>query len=132
MERCYCSLRSGGIVIRRKIDYTKKLNPIYVEAMEASNIYINDCIGKTDKKAQYKICKDWIEFKGISTRKAVLTDSLFLRYMNNSIVRDSMDTCKDFIVVKFTYNAEYRMDGIEGKADMKCYTKVVTGVANGI
>lgn len=117
MERCYCSLRSGGIIISKKINYEKKLNPIYVEAMEASHIYINDCAEKADKKAEYKIGNKWVEFNGISTRKAVLTDSLFLRYMNSSIVRDSMDNCKDFVVVKFTYNAEYRMDRIEGKAD---------------
>ena len=52
MERCYCSLRSGGIIISKKINYEKKLNPIYVEAMEASHIYINDCAEKADKKAE--------------------------------------------------------------------------------
>ena len=85
--------------------------------MEASHIYINDCAEKADKKSEYKIGNKWVEFNGISTKKAVLTDSLFLRYMNSSIVRDSMDNCKDFVVVKFTYNAEYRMDGIEEKTD---------------
>mgnify|MGYP006876757175 CR=1 FL=1 len=117
MERCYCSLRSGGIVISKKTNYEKKLNPIYVESMEASHIYINDCAKKADKKAECKIGNKWVEFNGISTRKAVLTDSLFLRYMNSSIVRDSTDNCKDFVVVKFTYNAEYKMCGIEEKVD---------------
>lgn len=78
--------------------------------MEASNIYINSCVKKTDGKVEYKIGKEWFEFRKIATREAVLADSLFLRYMKRSITRLSGDVCKDFIVVKFNYDAVYRMN----------------------
>lgn len=99
----------------KKIDYTKKLNPIYIESIEANHIYINECAEKTDKWIEYKIGNGWFEFQKIKTRKAVLTDSLFLRYMNSSITRNSGDTCRNFIVVKFNYGAEYRVDNVEEK-----------------
>lgn len=102
----------------KKIDYTKKLNPIYIESMEANHIFINTCmekVKKESKKIEYKVGKSWFEFQKIRTRKAVLTDSLFLRYMKSSITRNSGDTCKDFIVVKFNYDAEYRVDNVEEK-----------------
>lgn len=98
-----------------KIDYTKSLKPIYIESIEANHIYINDCAKKADKKIKYKIGNGWFEFQKIKTRKAVLTDSLFLRYMNNKITRYSGDFCRDFIVVKFNYDAEYRIDSVEEK-----------------
>jgi len=103
------------VISKRVINYEKKLNPIYIESMEASHIYINDCVKEIDKKMEYKVGKNWVEFNGISTRKAVLTDSLFLRFMRKSIVRDSSDLCRDFIVVKFNYDADYRVNGIEDK-----------------
>lgn len=99
----------------KKIDYSGKLRQIYIESIEANHIYINDIAEKTDKKTEYKIGNSWFEFQKIKTRKAVLTDSLFLRYMKSSITRNSGDTCKDFIVVKFNYDAEYRIDGVEEK-----------------
>ena len=98
-----------------KIDYTKKLKPIYIESIEANHIYINGCAEKTDKRIEYKIGSSWFEFQKIRTRKAVLNDSLFLRYMSNKIIRYSGDFCRDFIVVKFNYNAEYRIDSTEEK-----------------
>jgi len=102
----------------KKIDYSKKLNPIYIESIEANQIYINKIAEKTRKPVTWKVGKDnWVEFKKISTRKAVLNDSLFLRFMKRSIVRDSGDSCRDFIVVKFNYNAEYRTDDVEEKVD---------------
>lgn len=100
-----------------KIDYTKELNPIYIESIEANHIYINDCSEKTNQKVKYKIGNGWFEFQKIKTRKAVLTDSLFLRYMNNKITRYSGNFCRDFIVVKFNYNAEYKIDGVERKVN---------------
>lgn len=102
----------------KRIDYIKKLNPIYIESMEANHIFINTCmekVKKVSKKIEYKVGKNWFEFQKIRTRKAVLTDSLFLRYMKSSITRNSGDTCKDFIVVKFNYDAEYRIDNVEEK-----------------
>ena len=90
----------------KKVDYSKKLKPIYIESIEANHIYINDCAEKTDKAVEYKIGNSWFEFQKIKTRKAVLTDSLFLRFINSSITRYSGDTCRDFIVVKFNYDAE--------------------------
>ena len=102
----------------KKIDYSKKLNPIYIESVEANHIFINDCVEQTGKRVEYKIGNSWFEFQKIKTRKAVLTDSLFLRYMNNKITRNSGDTCRDFIVVKFNYDAEYRLDGNEEKVNV--------------
>ena len=99
----------------KKIDYSKRLKPIYIESIEANHIYINDYAEKADKKIEYKIGNSWFEFQKIKTRKAVITDSLFLRYMESSITRNSGDTCKDFVVVKFNYNAEYRSDNVERK-----------------
>lgn len=101
----------------KKIDYKKKLNPIYIESMEASQVYINDCAKENNSPVQYKIKSNWVEFKGISTRKTVLNDSLFLRYMKSKITRNSGDTCNDFIVLKFNYDVEFRIDGIEKKID---------------
>lgn len=101
----------------RKIDYEKKLNPIYIESIEASQVYINDCAKKSDRPIEYKIGSNWVEFKSVSTRKAVLNDSLFLRYMKSKITRNSGDTCNDFIVLKFNYDADYRINGIEEKVN---------------
>ena len=92
----------------KKVDYSKQLKPIYIESIEANHIYINDCAEKTGNAVEYKIGNSWFEFQRIKTRKAVLTDSLFLRFMNSSITRYSGDSCRDFIVVKFNYDAEYR------------------------
>lgn len=98
-----------------KIDYTKKLKPIYIDSIEANHIYINGVAEKTDKKIEYKIGNSWFEFQKIKTRKAVLNDSLFLRYMGNKIIRYSGDFCRDFIVVKFNYDAEYRIGEVKEK-----------------
>ena len=41
-----------------KIDYTKKLKPIYINSIEANHIYINKCAEsakKVNKKTEYKI-----------------------------------------------------------------------------
>lgn len=102
----------------KKIDYAKKLKPIYIESIEANHIFIDACMEKAkknDKRIEYKIGNSWFEFQKIQTRKAVLNDSLFLRYMNNKIIRYSSDFCRDFIVVKFNYDAEFRMDSVEEK-----------------
>lgn len=101
----------------KKIDYNRKLNPIYIESIEANHIYINDCVEKTGKIVEYKIGKNWFEFQKIKTRKAVLTDSLFLRFINSSITRYSGDSCRDFIVVKFNYDVEYKTDNVKAKVD---------------
>lgn len=101
----------------KKIDYNKELKPIYIESVEANHIYINDYAKKIGKKVEFKIGKNWLEFDRIWTREAVLTDSLFLRYMKSSITRNSGGFCKDFIVVKFNYDAEYRIDNVETKVD---------------
>lgn len=100
-----------------KIDYMKKLKPIYIESIEANHIYISDIAEKAEKKIEYKIGNGWFEFQKIKARKAVLTDSLFLRYMNNKIIRYSGDFCRDFIVVKFNYDAEYKTGDVEEKVN---------------
>ena len=94
---------------------SQKLKPIYIDSIEANHIYINGVAKNTDNGIGYKIGNSWFEFQKIKTRKAVLNDSLFLRYMNNKIIRYSGDFCRDFIVVKFNYDAEYRIDSVEEK-----------------
>lgn len=98
-----------------KIDYTKKLKPIYINSIEANHIYINGVTEKYDNRIEYKIGNSWFEVQRIKTRKAVLNDSLFLRYMSNKIIRYSGDFCRDFIVVKFNYDVEYRIGEVEEK-----------------
>ena len=98
-----------------KIDYTEKLKPVYIDSIEANHIYISGVAENTDKRIEYKIGNGWFEFQKVKTRKAVLNDSLFLRYMSNKIVRYSGDFCRDFIVIKFNYDAEYRINGTEEK-----------------
>ena len=93
----------------------KKLKPIYIDSIEANHIYINGVAENTDRKIEYKIGNGWFKFQKVKTRKAVLNDSLFLRYMRNKIIRYSGDFCRDFIVVKFNYSAEYRTDSVEEK-----------------
>lgn len=92
-----------------KINYKKKLNPIYIESVDASLLYINEIASGQELPIQCKIGKEWIDFEKIYTKEAVLNDSLFLRFMQKSIARSSSDFCKDFIVVKFRYPAKYRI-----------------------
>lgn len=95
-----------------KINYKKKLNPLTIESMEASMVHIHDIAGD-NKGVQYKMGKEWMDFRKIFTREAVLDDSLFLRFMRTSITRNSNDFSKDFIVMKFSYDAEYRLESGE-------------------
>lgn len=94
--------------ISKKIDYEKKLNPIYIDSVEASNIYIDTYAKQSGTTVQYKIKKEWVDFEGISKREAVLSDSLFLRFINSSLTRNSSDRCQEFIVLKFNYDAVFR------------------------
>ena len=108
------------IVISKKINYEEKLEPVYIESIEASHVFLNDLKkeNSADHKVEYKIKNRWVEFKEISTRKSVLADSLFLRFMNSSIVRKKRNgvyDCPDFIVLRFKYGANYRIDGVEDK-----------------
>jgi hypothetical protein len=64
-----------------------------------------------NSKVEYRVNGRWVEFKDINYKEAVLNDSLFLRYIENSIVRNAKDECKDFINVKFDYNTTYRING---------------------
>lgn len=84
--------------------------------MEASHVYINECAVQADATAQYKIGKEYVDFQKISTKRSVLADSLFLRFMQSSITRIGGDFSKDFIVLKFNYDANYKIsDGVEEK-----------------
>ena len=107
------------IVISKKINYTEELKPVYIESMEASHVYMNalkkKSIGQT---VEYKNKKEWVEFKELSSRKSVLPDSLFLRFMNSSIVRKKRGNvydCPDFIVLRFKYGVNLRCEGMEEK-----------------
>lgn len=95
-------------IISKKINYEKPLNPIYIDSVEASNVFINEYMNRTENSIQYKIKEQWVDFKAIKVTEAVLPDSLFLRYMNSSITRKSSDKCQDFIVLKFNYDAIYK------------------------
>lgn len=101
------------IISKKKIDYTKPLKPIYINSIEANHIYLSSCAEKAEGKIEYKLGKEWVEFTKISTQKAVLSDSLFVRYMKKSITRISDDTSKDFIILKFDYDAVYKIQGID-------------------
>lgn len=101
-----------------RVDYERDLNPIYIKSMEANLIYIDDYAkDHENEKIEYKIGKKWVEFKKIYTREAVLNDSLFLRFMRKSITRNTGDKCKDFIVVKFNYDAQIKADNEEKTID---------------
>lgn len=94
----------------RPINYNEKLEPIYIDSVQASHVYINEFVEQIKKPVQYKIGKEWYDFKGIKSGQAVMTDSLLLRFINNSITRNSGDRCREFINVKFDYDAEYRIE----------------------
>lgn len=49
----------------------------------------------------------------IPSTRAALTDSLFLRYMRSSITVSKANLCRDFIVVKFDYEARYMLNKVE-------------------
>lgn len=84
--------------------------------MEASHVYINERATLANTNVQYKIGKKYVDFKKISTKRSILADSLFLRFMQSSITRIGGDFSKDFIVLKFNYNADYKIsNGAEKK-----------------
>lgn len=102
------------------IDYEKAIKPIYIKSMEANQIYMNDLL-VGGKKVKFRNKGDWHEFKQISTSEAVLNDSLFLRFMNSSIVRNSSRnygyTSRDLIILKFKYGVRCKVDKEEIKVD---------------
>ncbi len=105
---------------KRIVNYKKKIDPIYIKAIEANHIFIDSKIKDKNKQSvQYKIKSEYMDFRGISTRKAVLYDSLFLRFMRKKITVNTGNLCNDFIMLKFNYDADYSVDGIRYKVD-KC------------
>ena len=48
-----------------KINYTKKLNPIYVESVDASLLYINEIAQEQELPIQCKMGKEWSDFEKI-------------------------------------------------------------------
>ena len=94
----------------RPINYNEKLDPIYIDSVQANHIYVNDLAEKMKKPIQHKIGKDWYDFNGIKSGQAVMTDSLLLRFINSNITRNSGDRCREFINIKFDYDAEYRIE----------------------
>ncbi len=108
------------MLLSKKIDYEKELEPVYIESMEASQVYMNDIQNEIKQDVEYKRKGQWVKFNGISTRKSVLADSLFLRFMNSSITRKKRNgvyDCPDFIVLRFGYDAHLRSGEIEEKID---------------
>lgn len=96
---------------KNNINYTKLLNPIYIESIQANQIYLNDL--KSKGCVKYKIKNEWIEQNKIYTRRAVLADSLFLRFIEESITRINGKFSKDFIILKFDYDTEYKINDEE-------------------
>ena len=106
------------IISKRKkvINYGEDLKPIYIEAMEANQFYMSDYVNETGKQIKFKLGKDkYVDFEKVSTRKAVLNDSLFLRFMESSITRNVGDICNDFVVLKFNYGVNAKVDNEEIK-----------------
>ncbi len=123
------------IFIGRKIDYEQKIEPVFIDSIEASHVYMNEIKAieashvymneiKEDIKqdVEYNIGKkekqEWIKFEGITVKKSVLNDSLFLRFMNNSLTRKKKQgtyDCHDFIVLKFQYGVNCKCGGKEYK-----------------
>lgn len=104
------------MIISKKINYEEKLEPVYIESVEASHVYMNDFKNTTGQVLEYKRKNCWIEFNELTARKSVLADSLFLRFINSSITRKKhagVFDCYDFIVLRFKYNAIFRCDDIE-------------------
>ena len=66
-----------------------------------------------DKKDGEKEKEKWYKFEKVTQRRAVINDSLFLRYMKKKITRTKFDHCHDFIVLKFNYSARYRVGAKE-------------------
>lgn len=69
-----------------------------------------------DKQAEEK--EKWYKFEKVKQHRAVINDSLFLRYMKKKITRTKFDHCHDFIALKFNYSARYRV-GSKGKPETK-------------
>lgn len=104
---------------RKMINYGEHLNPIYIDAMEANQFYMNTYVNETGKQIKFKLGKgNFVEFNKMSTRKAVINDSLFLRYMESSITRNVGDICNDFVVLKFNYDVDFLDDDKEIKIDV--------------
>lgn len=106
--------RCGGDNLAKKINYEKEMKSICIRSIEANQIFMNNLAKETEQKIEYKIGNKWVVFKSISMRDAVLSDSLFLRYMKSSLIKDG---CDDFIIVKFNYDAQYRINGVEYQVD---------------
>lgn len=91
--------------------------------MQANQVYIDAL--KNEGIVTHKIKDKWVELNRLSTRKAVLADSLFLRFMDESITRIGGKFSKDFIILKFDYDAEYKINGGEPqkikKDDLRTY-----------
>ena len=74
--------------------------------MQANQVYIGAL--KNEGTVTYKIKDKWVELSRVSTRKAVLADSLFLRFMDESITRIGGKFSKDFMILKFDCNGVQR------------------------
>ena len=96
----------------KTIDYTVCVKDVWMLSIQANQFYVRDVKAQQEQSQEpepvkMKYGKEYVEFNGISSREAVLKDSLFLRYMRKSINLIKGDVCKNFICVKFGYAAEY-------------------------
>ena len=89
-----------------EIEYAIRAKKKNEEAEEDKQTEKEDNVGQ-NKKDEEK--EKWYKFGKVTQRRAVINDSLFLRFMKKRITRTKFDNCHDFIVLKFNYNVKYRV-----------------------
>lgn len=95
-----------------KIEYAVRAKKKDKEAGENEKAGEDKQTGKEDNDGQNKKDEEkekWYKFEKVTQRRAVINDSLFLRFMKKRITRTKFDHCHDFIVLKFNYNVKYRV-----------------------
>lgn len=101
-----------------EIEYAIRAKKKDEEARENEKAGEDKQTGKEENDGQDK--KDgekekWYKFEKVTQRRAVINDSLFLRFMKKRITRTKFDHCHDFIVLKFNYSVKYRV-GKDGQS----------------
>lgn len=95
------------------LDYSKELNTVYIDTVDASHVFMLEQKKNESDTVEYRVGDKWYPLTYIPSTRAALTDSLFLRYMRSSITVSKANLCRDFIVVKFDYEARYMLNKVE-------------------
>ena len=77
-----------------EIEYAIRAKKKNEEAEEDKQTEKEDNVGQ-NKKDEEK--EKWYKFGKVTQRRAVINDSLFLRFMKKRITRTKFDNCHDFI-----------------------------------